>query len=637
MVDTNNDNTTQPLTFAEHLDRLPHQPGDRLAISWEPPGRGMKTRVVDLADAQAEVDKHITTANVWYRVNPTTLPAGTIGRRGRNCETARQVAVYADLDVKPGGCEDIEQAEQIITAVKHIVGTWPVTIVYTGHGVQPYWALESEIEIPNNALSKAFGRLVAAVADKEFGVTVDTVSDLARMLRVPGSVNFKDSEGRQLVKAAADIGGPLTPEELIERMAEVGIELSDDDDDDVGEAISPPEDWIFYPDTDCGYVAKMVAGWATDVVPKRHTWFLSQSIRIEAAHRWGRLHDQAHKDAVKAVLENEFRRRLAGEPGRPKRLEISDIRREAVKRVAAKTNEQVHAELGWHDHNAKAAAPPKAGEAKPKLWDAGDLSPIRQARFLAKNRIPKAAVTILCGDEGIGKSLFWVYIAAAVTTGKPLPEFGIPPREPANNILVLTEDNWQEDVLPRLTVVKADLSRIKVICTDPDGTGSPIFPDSMELITNAEPRPPVVVIDAWLDTVPGNLSVKDTQQARAALAPWKDAATRTGAAIILLTHPNRLSTGNMRDKYGATMALRQKARMTLYALQDPKRRHADPRTRQGQQRARWHEGVELQNHLGAVFRPDTRSRWHGAVTDLRRRHRQDGEAASVGGGRRRAA
>lgn len=45
-------------------------------------------------------------------------------------------------------------------------------------------------------------------------------------------------------------------------------------------------------------------------------------------------------------------------------------------------------------------------------------------------------------------------------------------------------------------------------------------------------------------------------------------STKTGTASILVTHSNRLDTGNIRDKYGATVSLRQKARMTLYCLAD---------------------------------------------------------------------
>jgi hypothetical protein len=210
--------------------------------------------------------------------------------------------------------------------------------------------------------------------------------------------------------------------------------------------------------------------------------------------------------------------------------------------------------------------PPRA-----KLWKAADLKKMEQAKFLAKHRIPYSAVTILVGEEGIGKSLLWVYVVAAVTTGKALPAFGIPERDPADVLLIITEDSWQHDVLPRLTVAGADLSRVSVLCEDDNGSGSPTFPDDMQQILDADPAPAMIVVDAWLDTVPGNLKVKDPQQARLALHPWKEAASQTGAAVLLLTHTNRIDSTNTRDRYGATGALRQKARATLYALADENR------------------------------------------------------------------
>jgi AAA domain len=215
---------------------------------------------------------------------------------------------------------------------------------------------------------------------------------------------------------------------------------------------------------------------------------------------------------------------------------------------------------------AAGAAP---DDGKQRLRRAGQLEPMRQSKFLAKQRIPYAAVTLLCGDEGIGKSLLWVIIVAAVTTGKALPAFGIPEREPADVILIITEDNWSEDVLPRLTAAGTDLDRVHVISESADGSGSPTFPSDMPLITGADIKPALIVVDAWLDTVPGSIEVKNPQQSRAALHPWKDAATQTGAAVLLLCHTNRLETDNLRDKYGATASLRQKARMALFAIADP--------------------------------------------------------------------
>lgn len=204
----------------------------------------------------------------------------------------------------------------------------------------------------------------------------------------------------------------------------------------------------------------------------------------------------------------------------------------------------------------------------PKLWNAKDLKAAAQPRWLARSRIPRGAISLLIGDEGIGKSLMWVWITAAVTTGKPLPEFGIPGRDPAYVIVVVTEDDWSTAVLPRLEVAGADLDMVQVICTEEDGSGAPVFPRDISIIEGADPAPALVVVDAWLDTVPKEPNVRDPQQARQALHPWKDLATTTDAAVTLLTHTNRVASVNARDRYGATVELRKKARMGVYAMQD---------------------------------------------------------------------
>lgn len=202
-----------------------------------------------------------------------------------------------------------------------------------------------------------------------------------------------------------------------------------------------------------------------------------------------------------------------------------------------------------------------------RLWPAADLKPATQPRWLARGRLQRGATNLLVGDEGIGKSLLWVLIVAAITTGKPLPGFGIPHRDPGRVVLVCTEDDWCSTVRPRLEVTGADLSMIAVICTDDDGSGAPTFPRDIGLLREP-PAPALVVVDAWLDTVPPALRVKDPQDARLALHPWKELATATDAAVLLLVHTNRLGSASARDRYGASYALRQKARMTLYAQSD---------------------------------------------------------------------
>ncbi len=202
------------------------------------------------------------------------------------------------------------------------------------------------------------------------------------------------------------------------------------------------------------------------------------------------------------------------------------------------------------------------------MWKATHLTRAKAKKWLAKQRIPRAGVTVLVGDEGIGKSLFWVWIVAAITTGKPLPEFGIPARAPQHVRLVITEDDWATDVRPRLEVAGANLRYITVIACERDGSGSPVFPsDDMKLLYQ-EPLPALIVVDAWLDTVPGSLNVQMPQDARKALHPWKDVAVQLDASVLLMTHTNRDTGSSARNKYGITGELRKKARMALFAQRD---------------------------------------------------------------------
>jgi hypothetical protein len=218
---------------------------------------------------------------------------------------------------------------------------------------------------------------------------------------------------------------------------------------------------------------------------------------------------------------------------------------------------------GDRDDTAAEAIP------QPKLWSALDLKPAAQPRWLAKNRIPLAAVSLIIGEEGIGKSLLWVWVTAAVTTGTELAGFGIPAREPGRVVIAaITEDDWCSVVRPRLEVAGADLSMIDVVCIEEDGSGAPIYPRDIELIRQADPKPLWVAVDAWLDTVPATLRVRDPQESRLALHPWKELATTTGAAVSLICHTNRVASATARDRYGATAELRKKARMSLYCQTD---------------------------------------------------------------------
>ncbi|ORX01318.1 hypothetical protein AWC30_13980 [Mycolicibacillus trivialis] len=223
----------------------------------------------------------------------------------------------------------------------------------------------------------------------------------------------------------------------------------------------------------------------------------------------------------------------------------------------------------WEAEDWKAARNGDTAAELPQVWAAGYMKPSAALEWLARGQVPVAAVTLLVGDEGIGKSLFWVWLITYVTTGKPCPEYGIPAREPQHVFLALTEDDWATAVRPRLEVSGADFDHVHIVCVEPDGSGAPTFPNHLEVLYDAEVTPAMVIVDAWLDTVPAGLQVRDPQQARQALHPWTEFAATTRASVMLLTHTNRAPTANARDKYGITSELRKKARSTLFAQADP--------------------------------------------------------------------
>ncbi|MFF0607764.1 AAA family ATPase [Nocardia tengchongensis] len=213
--------------------------------------------------------------------------------------------------------------------------------------------------------------------------------------------------------------------------------------------------------------------------------------------------------------------------------------------------------------------PDESEWVRPKVWRANELDSARRVDWLAAQRLPLASVCYMLGPEGIGKSLWTIWLVAVITTGKPFHGFGIPHREPRAVVLVLTEDDWSTVVRPRLEVAGADLNYVRVICTDSDGSGAPTFPRDMDIVLEAAADAVLIVVDAWADTLPGNLSVKDPQQARRALHPWKELATRTGVSVLLTGHTNREKGGNVRNAYGLSGEIRKKARMTILAQPDP--------------------------------------------------------------------
>jgi hypothetical protein len=222
------------LTFAELLEALGHGDGahphrDQLAVCWKRPGMAFTPELqnpVDVPRFVGMLTKSITDGRVdmWFGINPVSSAVSK--GRGTVKDVTRLAALYADLDVKPGACPDLDTARRLVDDVSDVLGMRPVAVIHSGHGLQPIWSIErvsaESLSYPHDAtnLLQRFRRVVEFVAACH-GCAVDPVFDLPRILRVPDTVNWKDVEHPAPTWCQVDTGNALTVEQITRALDEL--------------------------------------------------------------------------------------------------------------------------------------------------------------------------------------------------------------------------------------------------------------------------------------------------------------------------------------------------------------------------------------------------------------------------------
>jgi hypothetical protein len=279
--------------FAKLLDLLDRDPNERVSLCTIEADE-FRAQLVTVGDLPARAEA-LDDRDAWYGTG-VLHPRVTSGR-GKASDVAGVRELYADLDVKPGGMPDYNTAEQVIGDLAGMLGVAPVAVVASGHGLQPHWQIErdDDTDWPDEtdprhaaatALFRRWHRLVTNVAEIRGG-QVDTVSDLSRVLRVPGTTNRKQPDRPAPVRVHEfPGGGAVSLDRLRDTLDEYNVPEQAGDADTLGEIVAPPEHWRFAEHT-CNYVKAMLAGWAEDTpgTSGRHPWLVSQGVRLAAAHR----------------------------------------------------------------------------------------------------------------------------------------------------------------------------------------------------------------------------------------------------------------------------------------------------------------------------------------------------------------
>lgn len=153
-------------------------------VDWFPAGQ------LDELTARAITRSH-EGHDVWFGVatRHERLPAG----RGGADDCHEITALWLDIDVAGARHKDNDQLPPTFDDAYKLIDRFPVPpslVVESGGGLQPWWLLDEPIDVDPEILRR-WHITWARLADETGGWRIDNVSDPARVMRVPGTLNRK--------------------------------------------------------------------------------------------------------------------------------------------------------------------------------------------------------------------------------------------------------------------------------------------------------------------------------------------------------------------------------------------------------------------------------------------------------------
>lgn len=301
------DKTDTPIL--ELHETLGHDVNDLIAVSYLNKSGIWNTRHVKLkfADSFAR-SLDAEQNNVYVMVNEVKGLAPSSFGRGDASQITRLKALWADLDFKDSGLGNAESSKEVIDMLSDMLNAHPSAVVFSGYGLQPYWEVEDGEITDNNrvymmGLLKRWGQFVQRVASISGG-HVDPVYDLPRVLRAPGTKNYKQADSPVDTRVAFPAQArPVSVREIEEVLEAYGFTHEDNPVDEFI-IVSSPDTWE-QADHDCAWAASLVDEITQSNPRARHPWMVGKAVKIEAAARNGCITGETYEALVR-LLRDKF-------------------------------------------------------------------------------------------------------------------------------------------------------------------------------------------------------------------------------------------------------------------------------------------------------------------------------------------
>ena len=164
--------------------------------------------------------------DVWHAVNLVCV-APKAGKRGDETAVSYQTAIVVDIDI----CSDAHKSDNLAAnfdEAKSFLPFEPSIIVNSGFGIHAYyiWAKTLAVTDANREeIKRRNNLLIDVVRQRANGKKIDGVGDLPRILRTPGTYNYKLGRDNAPLCHVVEVNDVrFTPEQLDEKLNALYVE-----------------------------------------------------------------------------------------------------------------------------------------------------------------------------------------------------------------------------------------------------------------------------------------------------------------------------------------------------------------------------------------------------------------------------
>jgi hypothetical protein len=516
-----------------NLFSVDHSSGQR-RTAWAP--------VEDLPRLESAISDFGRKGDVWFgcALRREVLPNG---QRGGASDCLSIPGLWLDVDVdcpehrRQGYAKSYDEARQVILSF----GNDYDAIVRSGYGFQAWWRFTETLDAKEALPVLARWRATWEDRATRAGVEVDDVWDLPRIMRLPGTYNFKGE------------AGPV-PATVKWRAGPIDREWATFVDD----RLEPlPEPVKRQSGSSTAHLAgtrlNEIADYRKMLVGLAHCTLVRANSLTEDYH-----YPNAENDvSVTLYLEDDHATVWSETMARDFGLEVrrpydkfgffaivkhhGDFGAAHSELINSGIPDNIYQPSGLTAQDV--TRPHPETERKPSgliVVRASDVEP-REVQWLWPGWAPSGKLIVCDGDPGTGKSTMMLDIAARVTMGRSMPEQSSSTGQPSSVILLSGEDDLDDTISWRLLAAGADMRRVhhvQAALLDDEATAPVVIPRDLDLLGDLIEQTGaslmiVDVLNEYLDSKVDNYRDADI---RRTLHQIQDMARRTGAAVVMLRH-----------------------------------------------------------------------------------------------------